>query len=97
MTGGMAFIYDAADEFPHRVNPETVTWQRIAAPYWSDVLKALIEEHVRETQSRFAEQILVDWEREATRFWQVVPKEMLQRLPQPLSLEEKRAGTGDDD
>jgi glutamate synthase (NADPH) large chain len=97
MTGGMAFIYDAADEFPHRVNPETVTWQRIATPYWADLLKGLIEEHVRETQSRFAEQILVDWEFELKRFWQVVPKEMLQRLPQPLSLEEKRAGTGDDD
>ena len=97
MTGGMAFIYDAADEFPHRVNAETVTWQRIATPYWSDVLKTLIEEHVRETQSRFAEQILVDWEREAKRFWQVVPKEMLQRLPRPLNLDEKRVGTGDDD
>src|SRR5262249_32715737 len=97
MTGGMAFIYDGADEFPRRVNAETVTWQRIATPYWADLLKALIAEHMRETQSRFAEQILVDWEREATRFWQVVPKEMLQRLPQPLSLEAKRAGTGDDD
>jgi glutamate synthase (NADPH/NADH) large chain len=39
----------------------------------------------------------VDWEREVKRFWQVVPKEILQRLPQPLSLEKKRAGTGDDD
>jgi glutamate synthase (NADPH) large chain len=97
MTGGMAFIYDAADEFPRRVNAETVIWQRISTPHWAGVLKALIEEHVSETQSRFAEQILVDWERELKRFWQVVPKEMLQRLPQPLSLDEKRAGTGDDD
>ncbi len=97
MTGGMAFIYDATDEFPRRVNAETVVWQRVAAPHWAGLLKALIEEHVSETQSRFAEQILVDWEREVRRFWQVVPKEMLQRLPQPLSLEEKRAGTGDDD
>ncbi len=93
----MAYIYDAADEFPHRVNPETVIWQRIATPHWAGVLKALIEEHVRETQSRFAEQILVDWEFEVRRFWQVVPKEMLKRLPQPLGLEEKRADTGDDD
>jgi glutamate synthase (NADPH) large chain len=97
MTGGMAFVYDAADEFPRRVNAETVTWQRVATPYWAGVLKALIEEHVRETQSRFAEQILVDWEFEVKRFWQVVPREMLQRLVQPLSLEEKRAATGDDD
>jgi glutamate synthase (NADPH/NADH) large chain len=96
MTGGMAFAYDPADEFPRRVNPETVVWQRIATPHWAGVLKALIEDHVRETQSRFAERMLVDWEREVARFWQVVPKEMLLRLPQPLSLEVKRAGAGDD-
>jgi glutamate synthase (NADPH/NADH) large chain len=37
----------------------------------------------------------VEWEREVGRFWQVVPKEMLGRLPQPLGIEEKRAGAGD--
>jgi glutamate synthase (NADPH/NADH) large chain len=92
----MAFVYDPAGEFPHHVNGETVIWQRIATPHWEGVLKDLIEEHVRETQSRFAEQVLVDWGREVRRFWQVVPKEMLERLTQPLTLDEKRAETGDD-
>ena len=71
-------------------------WQRLAAPYWERQLKALVEEHARETQSRFAQQLLVDWDREATRFWQVVPKEMLTRLPQPLTLALSRAEAGDD-
>ena len=32
------------------------------------------------------------WDREVETFWQVVPKEMLGRLPQPLSVvKEKRA------
>jgi glutamate synthase (NADPH/NADH) large chain len=44
----------------------------------------LIEEHRRETQSRFAERLLADWRLEMPRFWQVVPKEMLNRLDQPL-------------
>jgi glutamate synthase (NADPH/NADH) large chain len=36
--------------------------------------------------------LLNDWDREVEKFWQVVPKEMLQRLPQPLSMvKEKRA------
>jgi len=96
MTGGMAFVYDAEDEFPARVNGETVVWQRLAAPYWERQLKDLVEEHARETQSRFAQQLLVDWEREVGRFWQVVPKEMLARLPQPLTLEPARAEAGDD-
>jgi len=86
MTGGMAFVYDAEDQFPLRVNRESVVWQRLAAPYWESVLRTLVEEHVRETQSRFVEQLLLDWERQRRRFWQVVPKEMLTRLPEPLTL-----------
>jgi glutamate synthase (NADPH) large chain len=95
MTGGMAFVHDPGGEFPARVNGETVVWQRLAAPYWERQLKALVEEHARETQSRFAQQPLVDWDREAARFWQVVPKEMLTRLPQPLTLAPARAEAGD--
>ena len=29
MTGGMAFVYDEAGEFPSYVNPDQVIWQRI--------------------------------------------------------------------
>jgi glutamate synthase (NADPH) large chain len=96
MTGGMAFVYDAAGEFPVRVNGETVVWQRLAAPYWESVLKALVEEHARETQSRFAQALLADWQREVRHFWQVVPKEMLARLPEPLTSAPARAEAGDD-
>jgi glutamate synthase (NADPH) large chain len=95
MTGGMAFVYDRAGSFPERTNSESVVWQRVATPYWEGLLRELVEAHVRETQSRFAEQILVDWERERQYFWQVVPKEMLERLAAPLTLE-PRAAAGDD-
>jgi glutamate synthase (NADPH) large chain len=95
MTGGMAFVYDGEEQFPYRVNGESVIWQRIATPHWHGVLRDLVEEHVRETQSRFAEQLLLDWERERERFWQVVPKEMLTRLPEPLTLATATAAAGD--
>jgi glutamate synthase (NADPH) large chain len=85
MTGGMAFVHDADEEFPARVNGETVIWQRVETVYWQDLLKGLVEEHARETQSRFAQQLLGDWPRELGRFWPGVPKEMLQRLPEPLT------------
>ncbi|HJT06147.1 MAG TPA: glutamate synthase large subunit, partial [Stellaceae bacterium] len=96
MTGGMAFVYDPSGEFPARVNAETVLWQRLAAPYWEGQLKALVEEHARETQSRFAQALLADWPRAVAHFWQVVPKEMLSRLPEPLTLVPARAEAGDD-
>jgi glutamate synthase (NADPH/NADH) large chain len=92
MTGGMAFVYDPEDAFPLKVNAETVTWQRIDHPHWESVLKELVAEHVAETKSPLGARLLNDWDREVGHFWQVVPKEMLTRLPQPLTVaQEKRA------
>ena len=66
--------------------------QRLASPYWEGVLRSLIAEHARETDSAFAASLLRDWDRVRGQFWQVVPKEMLSRLPQPLTTAEaKRA------
>ncbi|MEX0815034.1 MAG: glutamate synthase large subunit [Dongiaceae bacterium] len=85
MTGGMAFVYDPADVFPRYVNPESVVFQRLASAHWEGVLKGLVEEHVAETQSRFAARILADWPLERGHFWQIAPQEMLTRLEHPLS------------
>ena len=74
-TGGMAFVYDPDDLFEMRVNPDTVTWQRLQSSHWEDVLRNLVAEHARETSSRYAAMLLHDWEQERSRFWQVVPKE----------------------
>jgi glutamate synthase (NADPH) large chain len=88
----MAFVYDPEDVFALKVNPETVVWQRIDHPHWDAALKAMVAEHVAETKSPLGARLLNDWDREVERFWQVVPKEMLQHLPVPLSVaEEKRA------
>jgi glutamate synthase (NADPH/NADH) large chain len=96
MTGGMAFIYDPDLSFPHLVNPETVTWQRIETAHWEGVLHTLVRQHVEETQSRFAEQLLNDWDRELGHFWHVVPKEMIARLAHPLTAPERALSAGDD-
>ncbi|HEY5598059.1 MAG TPA: glutamate synthase large subunit [Kiloniellales bacterium] len=93
MTGGMAFVYDPDEAFPARVNGESIIYQRIESKHWEGVVRELIAEHVRETQSRFAERLLIDWRRERTKFWQIVPNEMLSRLAHPLrpAKEGKRA------
>jgi glutamate synthase (NADPH/NADH) large chain len=94
MSGGMAFIYDGAGDFPHYVNPDSVIWQRLESAHWEGAVKDLIAEHVRETQSKFAARLLNDWPLERGKFWQIVPKEMLTRLPYALSdapAAEKRA------
>jgi glutamate synthase (NADPH/NADH) large chain len=96
MFGGMAFVYDADGTFATRVNPDTVIWQRVETLHWEGVLRSLVEEHARLTQSKFAEKLLVDWNLELAKFWQVVPKEMLQRLPMPLKDVAAEAAAGDD-
>jgi glutamate synthase (NADPH/NADH) large chain len=88
MTGGMAFVYDRDDSFRFRLNPENAIAQRVETAYWEDVLKRLIETHVELTQSAHAQEILLNWEREKDRFWQVVPKEMLTRLEHPVTAPE---------
>ena len=85
MTGGMAFVYDPAETLPIRINPDTALYQRVEPGHWEKLLRGLVEEHQRETQSRFAERLLVDWQRELGHFWQVVPHEMIDRLEQPLT------------
>jgi glutamate synthase (NADPH/NADH) large chain len=83
-TGGMAFVYDPADDFELKLNPDTIHYQRLGAAHWERALLALIEEHARETSSRYAAMLLHDWEQERHRFWHIVPKEFLRYLPVPL-------------
>ncbi len=76
MTGGMAFVYDEDETFMQRVNKETLVIQRVTSNKWADKLRALVEEHVKNTQSRFAERLLNDWDRQIDKFWHVVPTEL---------------------
>ena len=84
MTGGTAFVYDAAESFARRANGDSIVWQRLASAHWEAVLRNLIRAHVAATDSAWARSILDDWDRAAGAFWQVMPKEMLGRLPHPL-------------
>ena len=84
-TGGIAFVYDEDERFAERINPDTLTWQRVASAHWQGVVRGLLERHVKETQSRHAAAMLHDWPRPLAQFWQVVPKEFIRYLEHPLS------------
>ena len=89
MTGGMAFVYDTDASLVSNINPDTVVYHRIQSPHWEQILKDLVTSHWRETQSRFAERLLVDWDRELRRFWQIVPIEMMDKLTHPVLVQSK--------
>ncbi len=87
MTGGMAYVYDPKKQFDRYVNPESLELVPVTVPHWEAQLKGLLEEHVAETDSPKAKEILHRWEDERANFVQVCPKEMLNNIPHPLSLE----------
>jgi glutamate synthase (NADPH/NADH) large chain len=88
MTGGMAFVLDLHDRFEQLVNPDSVVVCRVRNPYWESVLRELVAEHAKETGSRFAADLLRDWDRVRDFFWQVCPKEMVGRIDHGLEAEE---------
>ena len=88
MSGGMAFVLDLHDRFEQLVNRDSVVLCRVSSPHWEGVLRGLVAEHAKETGSRFAEDLLRDWDRVRGSFWQVCPKEMVGRLDHALEGEE---------
>ena len=87
MSGGMAYVWDPQDQLAGRINADMVIWQRLEVPHYIAQLRGLLAEHQAATQSPLAERILREFDRELGHFWQVVPKEMLDRLEVPVRAE----------
>ncbi|MDC2976383.1 glutamate synthase large subunit [Candidatus Pelagibacter sp.] len=85
MTGGMAFIYDPENQFDKKVNPESVVSQTPETKFWIEHLRKLIQEHAIETNSTISKKIVGNFENEINNFVQVCPKEMLDKLENPIS------------
>ena len=85
MTGGMAFLYDPKTRFEDVVNPESVVWRRRPNAFWADELRGLVERHRTATKSVLAAKLLDAWDEALDHFVQVVPKEVVSRLPHPMA------------
>ena len=89
MTGGMAFIYDKSRELEKKINPESVVWQSVETDYWINFLMKLLKEHFEETESKITKKIINNFNEEVKKFIQVCPKEMLNKLKNPISFKSK--------
>ena len=85
MTGGMAFVYDKTNQFDKKVNPESVVWQNVETDYWKKFLKNLVNEHYKETGSELSKSLAENFDEEINYFVQVCPKEMLDKLENPIT------------
>ena len=88
MTGGMAYLYDPEGQVDDMLNMESLVTGPVAVQHWEDQLLRLIQRHVEETNSAKGAEILRNWDLEKANFVQVCPKEMLDKIPHPLTLEQ---------
>ena len=66
-----------------------MVWQNVETNYWLDFLRELVKEHSEETGSLLSEKIISNFEEEKKNFIQVCPKEMLNKLQNPITLKSK--------
>jgi glutamate synthase (ferredoxin) len=73
MTGGVAFLLDEHDGLAGRLNPEIVSVHPLETPEQEQLLKPLLETHLKLTGSLRATEILANWPQWRTRFKVLVP------------------------
>jgi glutamate synthase (NADPH/NADH) large chain/glutamate synthase (ferredoxin) len=73
MTGGIAYVLDLDDSFPHKLNAELVVHERLSAEEDIVAVKKLVYKHLERTESERAKEILGDWHRYEPKFWKIRP------------------------
>ena len=71
------------------MNPETVIWQDVETEYWINFLKKIVLEHSEETNSVLSKNLIINFEEEIKNFVQVCPKEMINKLKNPITFKPK--------
>ena len=85
MTGGVAYVWDPDGTLNRYVADTSPSLRRLLETEQIE-LRALVEEHLRETGSPVAERILKDWDRQVDRFWILRasrPVEIIEEQPEP--------------
>ncbi|MBO4746784.1 MAG: hypothetical protein J5607_01800, partial [Clostridiales bacterium] len=73
MSGGIAYVYDANGDFSQRCNQEMVELLPLSDADEIEFVRSQISEHVKNTQSTYAEHILTNFDDLIGRFVKVLP------------------------
>ena len=73
MSGGVVYVHDRELKLPLRLNEQLVAAERVDG-LGPEVLRELLERHVRYTGSERAAELLAGWDGEAGWFWRVAPR-----------------------
>jgi glutamate synthase (ferredoxin) len=80
MSGGIAYVLDESGTFAGRVNREMVATEELTEPVEINRVKALIEKHLKWTDSSRAKQVLASWDSSVRHFVKVIPKDYKRML-----------------
>jgi glutamate synthase (ferredoxin) len=75
MSGGVAYVLDAAQDFRQRCNHELVELEPLEDPEDIELVRSLVERHVEHTGSEHGARILSRWRRSAAKFVKVMPRD----------------------
>ncbi len=93
MSGGIAYVFDAAGDFAGRCNQDMVLLERLD-PEEEWLVRGMVQRHARHTGSERARWLLADWPAQARHFVRVMPRDY-QRVLQALERAQV-AGLGGD-
>jgi glutamate synthase (NADPH) large chain len=94
MSGGVAYVLDAAGDFSQRCNKEMVDLDRVESDADIVELKELIEKHALYTGSTVAQRLLADWPNTLKKFLKVMPTDYKRVLLAQTAKAEQRAAGG---
>jgi glutamate synthase (ferredoxin) len=80
MSGGVAYVLDAAGDFRKRCNHELVELEPLEILEDLALVRSLIERHVEHTGSEHGARLLAGWSRSAAMFVKVMPRDFKRAL-----------------
>ncbi len=95
MSGGIAYVLDEAGDFAQHCNMQTVGIERLEEPEDMDLVRSLLERHLKYTESAVAKRLLDDWPAAAKRFVKVMPIEYRRVLLEQAAAAQQQAPTLD--
>ena len=80
MSGGVAYVLDNDGSFPGHVNRDMVLVEKLKDPAEFDIVRTMVEEHVKRTNSPVGKDLLDNWADHSTRFVKIIPKDYKRML-----------------
>jgi glutamate synthase domain-containing protein 2/glutamate synthase domain-containing protein 1/glutamate synthase domain-containing protein 3 len=94
MSGGIAYVYDDNGMFNQLCNQDMVSLEKPDKPEDQELIRRLLENHLKYTNSPVAKAILDDWENELRWFVKVMPNDYRRVLEQRAEMEQRAEKLG---